>query len=66
MICSVQLFYRLVVISRDSNGGYGFSLSGNAPVFIRSVDTASPAAIAGLNPKDYILEINNNDVRLVR
>ena len=53
----------MVVVSRDINGGYGFSLSGNAPVFIRSVDTASPAAMAGLNPKDYILEINNIDVR---
>ena len=44
-------------------GGFGFSISGNAPVFIRSVDTVSAAARAGIEPGDYLLEINNIDVR---
>lgn len=53
---------KLVVVSRGS-GGFGFSLSGNAPVFVRSVDTASAAARANVEPGDFILEINGEDVR---
>ena len=44
-------------------GGFGFSISGNAPVFVRSVDRGSPADNAGLTSGDYILEINEKDVR---
>ena len=55
---------RLVRIDRGSEK-FGFSLSGNSPVFVRSVDTASPAAIAGLLPGDFLLEINEMDVRYI-
>jgi C-terminal processing protease CtpA/Prc len=54
---------RLLEICRGPNGEYGFSLSGNSPVFVRSVDTASPASISGIIPDDYILEINGEDTR---
>lgn len=51
------------VIVHKGDGGFGFSLSGNAPVYIRSVDTASAAARAGVEPGDFIIGINNEDVR---
>ena len=54
---------RLVQVHRGSNGEYGFSLSGNCPVFVRSVDTMSPVARAGINPDDFILEIDGINVR---
>lgn len=47
------------------DGGFGFSLSGNAPVYIRSVDTVSAAARAGVEPGDYVIGINGEDVRSV-
>lgn len=54
---------KLLQVHRGRNGEYGFSLSGNCPVFIRSVDTMSPAAKAGINPDDFILEIDGKNVR---
>ena len=44
-------------------GGFGFTLSGNAPVFIRAVDPSGPAAKAGLRAGDHILELNGLNVR---
>lgn len=44
-------------------GGFGFSLSGNAPVFIRSVEPRGPAGKAGLRAGDYLLELNGLDIR---
>ena len=54
--------HRLVMVDRGS-GGFGFNLSGNAPVVIRSVDPASPAMGAKLKSGDHILEINGHNVR---
>lgn len=54
--------YRVVTVNRQ-DGEFGFSLSGNAPVFIRSVDGMSAADQAGVNQGDYIFEINGLDVR---
>lgn len=53
---------RRVTISRG-RVGFGFSLSGNAPVFIRSVDPNGAAARAGLRAGDYIMELNGLNVR---
>ena len=44
-------------------GGFGFSLSGNAPVFIRSVDTGGAAASAGLQAGDRLLGLNGLNIR---
>ncbi len=43
--------------------GFGFSLSGNAPVFIRAVDSGGAAARVGLRAGDHILELNGLNVR---
>lgn len=61
----------MVVISRvrefrlrpDKEGGYGITLRGNCPVFIRSVDFLSPARQAGIRSGDLLLEVNGTDVR---
>ena len=53
---------RIVQVYRG-NGGFGFTLSGNAPVFIRSVDPYGAAARAGLRAGDYILQLNGLNVR---
>jgi S1-C subfamily serine protease len=54
---------RLVTFDRSQGEGFGFTLSGNAPVFIRSVDRGGAADRAGLTAGDYILEINGLSVR---
>ena len=64
LILSSLLYYRLVCIDRG-NGSYGFSLSGNAPVFIRSVNTGGPAQLAGLKPGDRLLAINGLNIRSI-
>ena len=61
----------LVVISRvrqfrlrrDPAGGYGVTLRGNGPVFVRSVDLQSPARQAGLRSGDLLLEVNGRNVK---
>ena len=54
--------HRLVKVDR-SGGGFGISLSGNAPVFIRAVDEGGPAQLAGLRAGDTLLAINGLNVR---
>ncbi|EDO48372.1 predicted protein [Nematostella vectensis] len=55
---------RSVPIKRGGPGaGFGFTLTGNAPVCVRLVDKGSPAAQARLKPGDHILEINGLNVR---
>ena len=61
----------LVVISRvrrfhlcrGANGGYGFTVRGNCPVFVRSVDLPGPARQAGVRSGDLILEVEGKNVR---
>lgn len=50
-------------LQRDKEGGYGITLRGNCPVFIRSVDFLSPARQAGVRSGDLLLEVNGTDVR---
>ena len=57
-----MLVLRYVKINRGSEK-FGFSLSGNSPVFVRSVDTLSSAAKAGLVPGDFLLEIDGVDAK---
>ena len=45
------------------SGGFGFTLSGNAPVFIRSVDPGGAAALAGLRAGDHLLQLNGLNIR---
>ena len=61
----------LVVVSRvrqfrickDQEGGFGITIRGNCPVFIRSVDFLSPARQAGLRSGDLLLEVNGRSVQ---
>ena len=57
MTCS-----RAVKVSRG-HGEFGFTLSGNAPVYVRSVDRGGAAERAGLQPGDQIMQINGVYVR---
>lgn len=54
---------RQFCLKRDKEGGYGITLRGNCPVFIRSVDFLSPARQAGIRSGDLLLEVNGRDVR---
>lgn len=47
---------------RDSEG-YGFSVRGDAPVIIAGVDVGSIAETAGMKDGDYIVAINEQDVK---
>lgn len=46
-----------------TTGGFGITLRGDSPVYIRSVDFDSPARSAGVRSGDLLLEVNHNDVR---
>jgi len=50
-------------VSRGDDGSFGFVLSGQDPVWIKSVMTGSAAQKAGLSPGDAILQLNGVDVR---
>ena len=54
---------RSLEISRSKEGGFGVTLRGDAPVFIRTVDFRSSAWHAGLRSGDLILEVNGHEVR---
>ena len=56
---------RQFVIQRAVGGGCGFTVRGNSPVFVRSVDFNTPARVAGLRSGDLLLEINGRNVRYV-
>jgi C-terminal processing protease CtpA/Prc len=58
-------FLRTVRVKRGTGSGFGFTLSGDTPVFVKSVDRGSPADLAKLKPGDHILEINGLNVRYV-
>ena len=54
---------RLVTVKRVGGRGFGLSLSGNAPVVVRSVDPRGPADMAGIRPGDTIFAVNGLNVR---
>ena len=69
--CSTKVPPSLVVMSRvrkfelprGPEGGFGITLRGDCPVFIRSVDFHSPARAAGMKSGDLLLEVNGDSVR---
>ena len=50
-------------LPRGPEGGFGITLRGDCPVFIRSVDFHSPARAAGMKSGDLLLEVNGDSVR---
>ena len=69
--CSTKVPPSLVVMSRvrkfdlprGPEGGFGITLRGDCPVFIRSVDFHSPARAAGVKSGDLLLEVNGDSIR---
>ena len=52
------------ICSRDKRRtGFGITLQGDCPVYIRSVDFDSPAHAAGIRSGDMLLEVNDVNVR---
>ncbi|XP_056389370.1 delphilin isoform X1 [Hyla sarda] len=54
--------HRTVRVCKGSSS-FGFTLRGNAPVWIESILPGSPAEVAGLQPGDRILFLNGLDMR---
>ncbi|RUS71643.1 hypothetical protein EGW08_020595, partial [Elysia chlorotica] len=54
---SSGLQQRIVIIQRDEKG-YGFTVSGDNPVFVASVKPEGAAARAGVQNGDRILKVN--------
>ena len=50
-------------LPRGPEGGFGITLRGDCPVFIRSVDFHSPARQAGVRSGDLLLNVNGEGVR---
>ena len=59
-VLSVISRVRTIEIRRGSSGGFGFTLRGNGPIFVRSVDVDSPGRAAGLRSGDMILQVGGN------
>ena len=54
---------KLVTVPRNREGGFGITLRGDSPVYIRSVEFSSTARAAGVRSGDLILEVNEENVR---
>ncbi|XP_069590651.1 delphilin isoform X5 [Ranitomeya imitator] len=54
--------HRTIRVCKGSSS-FGFTLRGNAPVWIESILPGSPAEVAGLQPGDRILFLNGLDMR---
>jgi len=54
---------KLVTVPQNKEGGFGITLRGDAPVYIRSVEFSSTARTAGIRSGDLILEVNEENVR---
>lgn len=52
---------RIIDLSRGS-GGFGFTLSSQAPCILRCIVSGSPAHKVGLKPGDQIIEVNGESV----
>lgn len=65
MVVSIKFFFvhRVVRVKRSPNSSFGLTLSGDTPVFVKSLDKGGPAEMAKLKPGDHILEINGINVR---
>ncbi|KAL1517182.1 hypothetical protein ABEB36_000980 [Hypothenemus hampei] len=50
-----------VVVTRH-NGGYGMEVSGENPVYVKSVKDGGPAVKAGLHAGDMIIQVNGKNV----
>ncbi|CAC5363049.1 unnamed protein product [Mytilus coruscus] len=55
--------YHQVDLVGSRTSGYGFTIKGDKPVTIESVEMESPATDAGLKPGDIILEVNGQTVK---
>jgi C-terminal processing protease CtpA/Prc len=56
---------RKFTVRKRPEGGFGFTLRGNKPVFVRSVDFDSHAHSAGLRSGDLLVQFNERNVRSV-
>lgn len=54
---------KLATVPRNREGGFGITLRGDSPVYIRSVEFSSTARAAGVRSGDLILEVNEENVR---
>lgn len=54
---------KIVTVPRNKEGGFGITLRGDSPVYIRSVEFSSTARTAGIRSGDLILEVNEENVR---
>lgn len=54
---------KIVTVPRNKEGGFGITLRGDSPVYIRSVEFSSTARAAGIRSGDLILEVNEENVR---
>ncbi|XP_014783179.1 rhophilin-2-B isoform X1 [Octopus bimaculoides] len=53
----------LIHLTKNSQYGFGFSIRGDCPVKINSIEPGSPAAESGLKVGDYIVAIGKEDTK---
>ena len=53
---------QLILRKRSGSGSYGFGVTGGHPVQVCRVDAGGPADHAGVEPGDWIIRVNGEDV----
>uniref|UniRef100_A0A2R5LCN5 Putative regulator of g protein signaling n=1 Tax=Ornithodoros turicata TaxID=34597 RepID=A0A2R5LCN5_9ACAR len=53
---------RTVELSRGRKGGFGFTISGQAPCILSCIVAHSPAERAGLRPGDFLVAVNGHNI----
>ncbi|KFM63836.1 Rhophilin-2, partial [Stegodyphus mimosarum] len=54
---------RSIQLSKETDGNFGFSVRGDAPVIVAAVDARSLAQEAGMKEGDFIVRIGEKDVK---
>ncbi|XP_019852976.1 PREDICTED: rho guanine nucleotide exchange factor 11-like [Amphimedon queenslandica] len=57
-----RLWQEKTLVIKPNDHGYGFSLSGEKPVFVDSVVDGGPAYKAGIRPQDRLLKVDGQSV----
>ena len=57
-----RLWQEKTILVKPNENGYGFSLSGEQPVYLEKLTEGSPAYLAGIRSRDKLIKVNGQSV----
>ena len=57
-----RLWQEKTVLVKPNENGYGFTLSGEQPVYLEKLTEGSPAYLAGIRSRDKLIKVNGQSV----